>query len=302
MNPETVPDPQAALRVVREQKNAGYDHLKILGALSLEAYDAVAAAAKKYQLDFTGHVPPAVGPLHAMRAGQRTIDHMDRYVESLGPGVEAIDTDKMAALVTTAVETGVWTVPTMAYRDNAFSNETGDELRRRYPEVKYLPKSHIDDWVRQKDETVENAKGRPAQGFTRGGETGEHMRALRCQMLRALHEGGARVVFGTDSPQLFNVPGFAIHHEMRMMVQCGFTPYEVLDSATVKAAEYFGTSAEVGTIASGKRADLMLLEANPLEDIVSVVRRAGVMVRGHWIPESEIQQRLARYAESSAKN
>ncbi|MGE0405497.1 MAG: amidohydrolase family protein, partial [Candidatus Korobacteraceae bacterium] len=183
-----------------------------------------------------------------------------------------------------------------------FSNESGDQLRQRITEVQYLPKSHIDAWVQQKNRTVQNASRGGQGGFGRGGASGERVMAIRRRVLRALHDGNAKIVFGTDSPQLFNIPGFAIHREMPVMVESGFTPYEVLESATAKAAEYFGTTAEVGTVATGKRADLILLEANPLETVSNVAKRAGVMVRGRWLPESEIQQRLAKYAAASTKN
>jgi hypothetical protein len=186
----------------------------------------------------------------------------------------------------------------MAVWDNFFSNESGDALRQRLPELKYLPKSHVDGWVQQKNRTVQMPGG--GGSFGRGGQPGERVMAVRRRVLRALHEGGAKIAFGTDSPQLFNVPGFSIHHEMPIMVQCGFTPFEVLQSATVKPAEYFGTTNETGTIAKGKRADLILLEANPLESVANVAKRAGVMVHGRWLPESEIQARLAKYAEQSA--
>jgi imidazolonepropionase-like amidohydrolase len=121
---------------------------------------------------------------------------------------------------------------------------------------------------------------------------------LRRDILMALHEAGAPIALGSDAPQFFNVPGFSIHHEMEMMVTAGMTPYEVLETGTRRPAEYFGTPEEFGTIEPGRRADLILLEANPLDDIANVRQRAGVMVRGHWMPEAEIQQRLDSLAMS----
>src|SRR5690625_6976665 len=94
-----------------------------------------------------------------------------------------------------------------------------------------------------------------------------------------LLQNGALFVIGSDSTQFFNVPGFSIHHEMQMMVYAGLTPYEVLLTGTVNAAEYAGTPEEFGTVQENRRADLILLEANPLTDISNVKKRAGVMVR-----------------------
>ena len=88
---------------------------------------------------------------------------------------------------------------------------------------------------------------------------------------------------------------------MPMMVECGFTPFEVLQSGTRAPAEYFGELKEFGTVEVGKRADLILLEANPLRDVANVARRTGVMVRGQWLPESLIQERLKQIAAAVAK-
>jgi imidazolonepropionase-like amidohydrolase len=77
-----------------------------------------------------------------------------------------------------------------------------------------------------------------------------------------------------------------------MMVASGLTPYEVLVTGTRNPAVYFGTPDDFGTVAVGRRADLILLEANPLQDIANARRVAGVMVRGRWLPQQEIQQRL----------
>ncbi|MEE8586458.1 MAG: amidohydrolase family protein, partial [Acidobacteriota bacterium] len=84
------------------------------------------------------------------------------------------------------------------------------------------------------------------------------------------------------------------HREMRVMVESGMTPYQVLASGTRKVAEFYGASDEYGSVAAGQRADLILLNANPLDDVAHVADRAGVMVKGRWLPESEIQERLTK--------
>ena len=127
-------------------------------------------------------------------------------------------------------------------------------------------------------------------------ETNRRVRALRRTILTALHAGGAPILLGTDSPQIFSVPGFAMHHEMRLWVEIGMTPYQVLETGTRRGAEYFDATDDFGSVAVGHRADLLLLTANPIEDIANVASRAGVMVNGRWIPERQIQDRLASIA------
>src|SRR5690606_20342307 len=104
---------------------------------------------------------------------------------------------------------------------------------------------------------------------------------------------------GSDAPQFFNVPGFSVHHEMAKMVAAGLSPYEVLVTGTRNPTAYFGTPEELETDAVGRRANLNLSDANPLEDVGNGKRRAGMMTHGRWLPEAEIQQRLDRIARES---
>ena len=116
-------------------------------------------------------------------------------------------------------------------------------------------------------------------------------------MLGALYRGGAKIALGTDSPQIFSVPGFSVHREMAVYIDAGMTPYDVLEIGTRRPAEYFDATDEFGTVAVGRRADLILLTENPLDDIGNVARRAGVMLRGRWFSEDDIQGRLQDIAQ-----
>jgi len=108
-----------------------------------------------------------------------------------------------------------------------------------------------------------------------------------------LFAGCAGLLLGADSPQVFNVPGFAIHRELEALVAAGLTPYEALRTGTVAVGEFLGTRA--GIVAVGRNADLLLLDANPLEDIGNSRRIHGVMLRGTWYPLADLEQRLEAY-------
>lgn len=129
----------------------------------------------------------------------------------------------------------------------------------------------------------------------------QQIAANRKVLLKQLSDGGVKILFGTDSPQQFSVPGFSIHREIKAMIEAGMTPMQILNAATKNPGAYFKDKDTFGTISAGSRADLLLLEANPLENPVNVAKRTGVMVRGKWIPEDEIQQRLHKIAETWAK-
>ena len=114
--------------------------------------------------------------------------------------------------------------------------------------------------------------------------------------LKALHDEGAPLALGSDAPQWWNVPGFSARRELELMVEAGLTPFEALATGTREAARYFDDEEEWGTIAPGLAADLLLFDANPLEDIGNIWEQSGVMIRGRWISGEEVERRLDEIA------
>jgi imidazolonepropionase-like amidohydrolase len=123
----------------------------------------------------------------------------------------------------------------------------------------------------------------------------------RRRLVKALYDGGARLLIGTDTPNPFVIPGFSVQEELQIFVEAGLTPYQALKAGTRDAAEFLGASNEFGTISIGKRADLILVEGNPLESVANAKRRAGVVVRGRWFTASDLQKHLDALAASYAK-
>ena len=108
-----------------------------------------------------------------------------------------------------------------------------------------------------------------------------------------MHEAGAGLLLGSDAPQFFNVPGFSLHRELAALVAAGLSPYEAIRTGTVAVSEFLGSNG--GVVAEGRDADLVLLDANPLEKIENSKRIHGVMLRGHWYPKTELEERIKRY-------
>lgn len=292
LNGNSAPDAATAERLVREHHAAGYDFLKLHPGLSRESYDRIVAVAREVGTTWAGHVSEGVGIDHALATRQSTIDHLDGYLPA------ALEPGRMEALAAATREAGTWNVPTM-YLWESFLSTEGAERWLALPEMRYASPAQREAWRRQK-------AGIEAQQ-AQAGLTEEARRTEvegRRRMLKALADAGARLLMGTDSPQLFNVPGFALHREMEVMAAAGLTPYQVLESGTrnvgLYAAEDLGLDGAFGTVAPGMRADLVLLEANPLADLRNVARRAGVMVRGRWVPEAEIRARLDEIAARHA--
>jgi len=282
----SAPTPEAGRRLVEEQQAAGFDHLKIHEGLSRATYDTIVAIAKRVGLRFGGHVPDAVGVYHALESGQASIDHLDNYVETIG-GPDSANDVRLQAVVDATCKARAWTVPTLALWETFMGTEDLDLLAAR-PEVRYVPQAWRTNWMQQLSQMRQGNQLSPRQRET--------TLALRRRILKALQTRGCPIAFGTDSPQLYSVPGFSIQREMSSMVAAGLTPQQILVSGTRNAARYFGSEQEFGSVAAGQRADLILLNGNPLTDLANVGRRVGVMVNGRWLPEAEIQARLERIA------
>ncbi|HYV10592.1 MAG TPA: amidohydrolase family protein [Pyrinomonadaceae bacterium] len=302
----TVPTPEAAERAVVEQKKAGYDLLKVHEGLSPETYAAIVATAKREGIPFAGHVTATVGLKRALEAQQTSIEHLDGYLQAmvadnspvapgpsqlvLGPVLQHIDESKIPALAAATRKAGVWNDPTLTLFKLVVSEAKPEDLSQ-WPELQYVPATMRDAFSKQKAST----SSIPAPSSER-----QRYIELRDKMVVALHAAGAKLLIGPDSPQFFLVPGFATHKELQSFVEAGLTPYEAIEAATRNPGEYFAeimkAPRDFGTVEVDMRADLILLDANPLESVTNLSKRSGVMVRGRWLPETELRKMLDNLA------
>jgi imidazolonepropionase-like amidohydrolase len=299
---KSVQGPEQARQRVREQKAAGYDLLKTHGGLSRETYDAMMAEAKAQGLRVSGHVTQEVGLLHALESGQQ-IEHLDGYLAALLPPGDTSMVDqvefgdvlakmspaRIPVLAEATKQAGIFNSPTLALFEIVASDGAVPELRTAR-ELRYVPSASVEKWMKELL-TGELAEA-PVSGKHRFLE-------LRRQVLQGLHAAGVPFLVGSDSPQLFMVTGFAMHQEMEAMAAAGLPPLTVLQAATRNAAAYFGESDQWGSVAPGQRADLLLLNANPLQDVKLTRALVGVMVRGQWLPRSELDKRLEQVATAA---
>jgi imidazolonepropionase-like amidohydrolase len=189
-------------------------------------------------------------------------------------------------------------VPTMYLWENFYSDRSAEELGA-LPEVRYAHPNQVNGWMTQKRNRAladQNQQMTP--------ERRERYLVLRRRMLKALADAGAPLLMGTDSPQMFNVPGFALHRELEVAHAAGLTNYQVLESGSRNVGRYVSEALKqdgaFGTVAEGQWADLVLLDANPLEGLANLTRRSGVFVRGRWVSAQEINEGLARIAAKFA--
>ncbi|MGI8989568.1 MAG: amidohydrolase family protein [Bryobacteraceae bacterium] len=269
------------------QKRAGYDFIKIHGELSSAAYAALSDAAREQHIRVVGHVPAKLG-IHAVLGRQSLIVHAEEFLNSgyTSPAEIAKETARAGT------DAKTWVSPTLAvFREIIYQVSDIDSVLQR-PEMKYLPPAISAGWQPAKNVYVLRWKIEKVPHFR------AQYAALQA-LTRALRDAGVPLLAGTDCLTTGIVPGFSMQDELNDLRGAGLTPYEALRAATENAAEFLGIGS-YGTVSAGKRADLVLLEANPLADITSVSNRAGVMLRGKWRTEDELRKEIDRMAASYA--
>lgn len=296
------PTVDAAIKSVTEQKKAGYDLIKVHEGLTPEIYEAIVKIAREAGIPFAGHVTATVGLNRALAAKQTSIEHLDNYLQSaispnakieitpaqivLGETLENVDEKKLAELAKETAKTGVANTPTLTLFKIVVSNTKPEEYLN-WEEMKYVPAQMRQNFAKQKGGTL---------GIPGSAEEKKRYLELRNSLVRELYKAGVKILVGPDSPQLFLVPGFATHREMQALSEAGLSNYAVLEAATKNGAENLGMLKEIGTIEKGKGADLLLLDANPLENIANARKIAGVMVRGNWLPKENLAKMLEEVA------
>lgn len=303
-NGNSVTSPEQAIAMVRAQKEAGYDLLKIHPGVPRVAFDSLAVTANRLGIPFSGHVPLEVGLDVAITAKHSTIDHLDGLVEAMYSGtapltpalngffglgiVNQLDLSRFPRIVERVRASGVIMVPTQILSDNYANDATGDQLTS-LPEMRYWVPQQVASWRATKNNLLSQPSVSREQRMA--------YITLRRRFIKSLYDAGVPFLLGSDAPQLWNVPGFSAHRELIALVAAGLTPYQALRTGTVNVAKFLKEDGRSGAVRTGMRADLILLDANPLQNIANSSRINGVVVNGRWIGSAERQQMLARLAD-----
>ncbi|MDR7131697.1 imidazolonepropionase-like amidohydrolase [Algoriphagus sp. 4150] len=305
----TVTSPDQAVQMVKAQKDAGYDHLKLHPGLLMDEFLAISKTANELNIPFGGHISLDVGLEASLKNGYKSIEHMDGYIEALIPDysrvmdpkiagpfsmllVNEADLSKLPELVDLTLETKAWIAPTLTLFDRYFGAKPAEEYRG-IPEMKYMSADQVQGWIDAKTPYEKS-----------GVLTKEHVQPyleFRNMLLMTLHRAGVPVLMSSDSPQVFNVPGFSIHHEIELMSKAGMTNYEILKSGSVNPAAYFGQDGEWGMIKEGAAADFVLVSNNPLEDLTTLQSPLMVVMKGKIYDSDELEEQLRRIASNHTK-
>lgn len=299
-----VTTPDEARAAVRQSKAAGYDFIKLTTNITRPVYDATLEAARESGIRVVGHVDLQVGLKHALAVDQQQIEHLDSYLEALlrddspikvslsdagvwrkpnWESLDYVDENKIAAVIQATAKTGQFTCPTLSFFKLAAAVEQTEAQMRARPDFRYYPKRLVAPLFAAHKRFWTNPPS---------AERRAKYQRIRNELVKGIHDAGGKILAGSDAPELFLVYGFSLHRELQALAETGLSNYEVLAAATRNPAEFLKILDTVGTIERGKRADLLLLTANPLEDVRNTEKRAGVMVRGRWLPQAECQKML----------
>jgi imidazolonepropionase-like amidohydrolase len=304
LNGNSVPTPEEARAKVLQYAAEGYDFLKIHPGIQLHVFEELVAAAREASITFSGHVPAMVGIRRAIDFGYASIDHIDGYVEGLVPEAAEVDPNAgglfgynftnladpglVAPLVAATKAAGIWIVPTQSLLVRWTSPKSGPEMALE-PEMRYMRPATRVQWRTFKQNML-NSPNYDA-------DTAAAFIGLREAFLSEMHRQGVELLLGSDAPQVFNVPGFSIQHEMKAMAKAGIPPAAILRGGTVNVARFFGEEGRYGAIVAGADADLILLEDNPLTNIDNMRKIAAVCVRGEWLSRAAIDRQLEAIAK-----
>jgi imidazolonepropionase-like amidohydrolase len=306
---QNAPEAQAA---VHQLKADGADFIKVQSRLQPVAYFAIATAAQKEGIRFVGHVPDSISPFAASEAGQSSIEHLtgillacssrenelrQQQIPAPPPGetpaqevvrqrkwqqevLDSYSREKADALFSNFVTKQTWQVPTFPLLlDLAYL--TPGKVQANDPRLKYIPGNVRKIWEQGNKGILAN---RTEADFAQRAELTKRSQAA----VRDMNAAGVRMLAGTDSaaPNVF--PGFALHESIADLVEAGLTPMKALQAATSAPAEFLDLSAQQGTITPGKRADLLLLDANPLDDIHNTQKIRAVIVNGKLLDRAAL--------------
>jgi imidazolonepropionase-like amidohydrolase len=281
--------PEEAVRMVDEQAARGYDAVKIYNAVSKAEYPALIAEAKRKHLLLMGHVAREPDFELTLASGQ-SIAHLEEFTYTFfNPQHDdnnshiVYDESKIPEAVQLTARSGIFVTPTLSTYATIVQQATALDEFLKNPQLRFDP-----PWIQA---ALQPAANRYKNGFSP--QSYPRIRtslAFQRKLVKALQVANVPLMCGTDASDVGPVAGFGIHDELQELANDGLTPFQALQTATVNPPRYFGRSDEFGTIETEKRADLVLLDGNPLTDISKTRAIAGVMVRGRWLERKELDR------------
>jgi cytosine/adenosine deaminase-related metal-dependent hydrolase len=300
---------EEAREAVRKSKQAGYDFIKITTFIRAQVYQAAIDEAAKQNIRVVGHADSRFVTLARALQARQQIEHLDGYLEAIladnapsrgsvsdlyiydpknWESLQYVDEKKIAEVAKLTVASNPFVDPTQHFMKNTFGLPRSEESIKAQPDFRFYPKSVQDGFL--------NFYKRSRFINQVSYEKRARWIELRNKIIKAIYDAGGRIMTGSDTPEFLWLYGFTMHRELKALTDAGLSNYAALEAATKNPSMFFGTLNKVGTIEKGRRADLILLNANPLENISNTENRAGVMLKGKYFTQAELNQWLDEIA------
>jgi hypothetical protein len=281
--------PEDGRQSVRDAVADGHRFIKVYSKLTLETFTAIVDEARKNEMRVVGHIPQRGQNLTAQffQPGYDLVAHAEEYAQQTWPPA----LDAIPRYVEMARDNGTWLTATLTVDERIFEQTLDPSTLTRRPELRHLPPIEYHGLIH--DNPYQNGKN---------GGSADNIKLIvdfNRELVKAFAVAGIPVLTGTDSPVPGIAPGFSLHDEFESLVGAGMTNQQVLEGTTRLPAEWLGTISDRGTIEPGKRADLVLLDASPLDDIRNTRRIAAVIRDGHYLTRRELDGRMRKLAEAN---
>jgi imidazolonepropionase-like amidohydrolase len=299
--------PEDGRKAVDMLQSRGVDFVKVQSGVPRDAYFAIAEEAKRVGIPFEGHVPDAIRASEAVAAGQITFEHLigifeasspdeDKYLtgkKTVGMFLETYDPAREANIIQLLAKNHVWQCPTLYWERGQWLVDAIDYTKD--PDVAYAGHSWVmKQWPASQASILKSLDTDPLL-------VREKFVDHELDIVRKLHEAHVPFLAGTDTPAGVDViPGISLHLELQRFVDAGFTPLEALQTATLNPADFYNRRSDYGTVAIGRIADLVLLRANPLENIANTRKIAGVVTDGRYLSDADLEQLRNRLKQLAA--
>jgi imidazolonepropionase-like amidohydrolase len=299
--------PEDGRRAVDMLQSRGVDFIKIQSYVPREAYFAIVEECKKQNMIFVGHVPDSIRGSEAVNAGQKSLEHLigifeasstvedDLLTGPKSPGrfLDTYDATREAAIIQLLAKNHTWQCPTLYWERGQWLVDVIDP--NKDPNVKYAPVSWRETaWPRATKSIIKEMDTDPLP-------VREKFVQHELDMVKKLNQAGVPFLAGTDCPAGVDViPGFSLHLELERFIAAGFTPLQTLQTATINPAKFLDKANDFGTIEKGKIADLVVLDANPLEDIRNTQKITAVVANGRYFSRAQLD-RILSDVEAAAK-
>ena len=299
--------PEDGRKAVDMLHTRGVDFIKVQSGIPRDAYFAIADESKKNNIIFEGHVPDSIRASEAVAAGQHTFEHLIGIFEASSPDetkyltgkktvgmfLDTYNPDLEAKIIALIAKNQVWQCPTLFWERGQWLVDAIDYTKD--PDLAYAGNTWVTkQWPRAQKGILKSLDTDPLP-------VREKFVTHELDIVRKLHAAGVPFLAGTDTPAGVDViPGISLHLELQRFVAAGFTPLEALQTATLNPAKFYNKLNDYGTVQPGRIADLVLLEANPLDDIANTRKITAVITDGRYLSLQDLEQLQTKLKQLAA--